>query len=58
MARQADKDLLVCIDGGVNKSNIAEIAAIGADMIVSGSAVFDGKAPSENAKYMLEAMKK
>ncbi len=58
MARQAGKDLLVCIDGGVNKSNIADIAAIGADMIVSGSAVFDGKAPSQNAKFMLEAMKK
>lgn len=58
MAHQAGKDFLICIDGGVNKSNIADIAAIGADMIVSGSAVFDGKAPSQNAKFMLEAMKK
>ena len=56
MARQVGKNLLVCIDGGVNKSNIADIAAIGADMIVSGSAVFDGKDPFENAKFMLEAM--
>ncbi len=57
MSRQAGKDLLICIDGGVNKSNVGEIAAIGADIIVSGSAVFDGKTPFENAKFMLDAIK-
>ena len=56
MLRQAGKDILVCIDGGVKKTNVGDIAAIGADIIVSGSAVFDGKNPFENAKFMLEAM--
>jgi len=31
------------VDGGVKTSNIAEIAAAGADMLVAGSAIFGGK---------------
>ncbi len=30
------------IDGGVNKNNIAEIAGNGVDIIVAGTAVFNG----------------
>jgi len=55
---EAEKDILVGIDGGVKKSNIAELAAMGADIVVTGSAVFDGKAPYENAKFMMEALSK
>jgi ribulose-phosphate 3-epimerase len=54
----AKKEVLVGIDGGVKKSNIAEIAAMGPDIVVTGSAVFDGKAPHENAKFMMEALNK
>ena len=50
------KDVLIGLDGGVTRNNISEIAGIGADIIVTGSAVFDGKAPAENAKFMLEAV--
>jgi ribulose-phosphate 3-epimerase len=32
------------------------VAGMGADIIVTGSAVFDGKAPLENAKYMISAI--
>ena len=52
----AGKDILLCVDGGVTKENIAEIAATGADLIVAGSAVFDGKAPEANARFVLEAV--
>ena len=29
---------------------------MGVDIIVTGSAVFDGKTPRENAKYMIETV--
>jgi ribulose-phosphate 3-epimerase len=44
-------DILLEIDGGVKADNIAEIAAAGADMFVSGSGIF-GKAKDTDAnKY-------
>lgn len=36
------------IDGGVTLDNAAEVAASGADVVVSGSAVFKGAGPEEN----------
>ena len=57
MARDAGRDLLIMLDGGVKKENIAEIAAYGPDIVVTGSAVFDGKAPGENARLMLDTLK-
>ena len=53
MAAAAGKDILVCVDGGVTKDNIAGIAAAGADLVVTGSAVFDGKAAEANARFVL-----
>ncbi len=44
---------LVCVDGGVTKDNIASCAQAGADLIVTGSAVFDKKDPKGNALDML-----
>jgi ribulose-phosphate 3-epimerase len=57
MIRDAKQDILVGIDGGINKDNIADAAKAGADIIVTGSAVFDGKAPGPNAKFMLDAVR-
>ena len=51
-------DVLIFVDGGIKKNNIAEIAAMGPDVIITGSAVFDGKTPKENAEFMLEAIGK
>ena len=59
MVAQSGRDILVGIDGGINKGNIAEVAKMGAEVIVTGSAVFDGKAPAEsakNAKFMMDAI--
>ena len=55
VAGKAKKDILVCVDGGVTRDNIGDVARMGADIIVAGSAIFDGKAPSENAKFMIGA---
>jgi ribulose-phosphate 3-epimerase len=58
MIGQSGREVLLEIDGGVNKQNVEEVARMGADLIVTGSAVFDGKAPLQNARYMLSAMAK
>ncbi len=52
-----DKDIMVSVDGGVTRDNIARLAASGADIVVTGSAVFDGKAAAANAEFMLAAMR-
>lgn len=57
MIASAGRQILVCVDGGVTKDNIVEIAASGADLAVSGSAVFDGKDAEGNARFMKAAMK-
>ena len=56
MVRRSGREILVCIDGGITKNNIAEIARTGADIIVAGSAIFDGKSPRENLRFMLSAV--
>jgi ribulose-phosphate 3-epimerase len=47
---------LIGLDGGVTRGNIDRIAGWGADIVVTGSAVFDGKAPAENARYLLSRL--
>jgi ribulose-phosphate 3-epimerase len=46
------------VDGGVTRDNIAAVAALGADVIVSGSAIFDGSAAvAANAAAMLATVR-
>lgn len=54
LAAAGREDVLIGIDGAVTKANIARVAALGADIIVTGSAVFDGKAAADNARFMLD----
>ena len=58
MIAGSSHEILVGVDGGITRDNIAGVAAMGVDLIVTGSAVFDGKAPEANAKFMLEAVRK
>ena len=53
----SDRAIVLGVDGGVTRANIAEIAKAGVDLIVTGSAVFDSKAAEENARFMLAAIK-
>ncbi len=43
MIDKTGKDIMLQVDGGINTNNIKEILDAGADTIVAGSAVFDGK---------------
>ncbi|MDT8303622.1 MAG: ribulose-phosphate 3-epimerase [Sedimentisphaerales bacterium] len=56
MISEAKKDILLGVDGGITRDNIADVARMGADIIVTGSAVFDGKSPFENARFMINAV--
>lgn len=58
MIHDANKDILIGIDGGVTRKNVADVARMNADIIVAGSAVFDGKTPLENARFMISALTK
>lgn len=49
--------VFVCVDGGITRKNIGEVATWGVDVVVTGSAVFDGKAPSENARFMMSSFR-
>ena len=54
MASRAPRPVLVAVDGAITRENVATVAAAGADLIVTGSAVFDGRSPAANARFMLE----
>lgn len=43
------------IDGGIDRQNIAEIAAAGAEIIVAGTAVFGGGDPAAGVRELREA---
>lgn len=45
------------VDGGVNKENVERIIQAGANILVSGSAVFKGE-PMENVTYFMGVLKK
>ena len=57
MITDSGHEILLGVDGGITRDNIAALAARGLDLIVTGSAVFDGKAPEVNVRFMLEAVK-
>ena len=53
LARRGGAEVLVGVDGGVTIANAAEVAGWGADVIVSGSAIFDRVDPARNLDLMI-----
>lgn len=51
------EDLLIEVDGGVDKNNIKSIVEAGANVLVAGSAVFKENKIQENIKILNEALK-
>ncbi len=54
---ESGRDIVLCVDGGIKRDNVADVVRAGAQLVVTGSAVFDGKNPAENARLMLDAVK-
>ena len=50
-AQRSGRNILLEVDGGVKVSNIAEIAAAGADTFVAGSAVFSAAKAGDPHRY-------
>ena len=51
------REILLGVDGGVTRDNIGRAAALDVDLIVSGSAIFDGRDAAANAAFMLEQVR-
>jgi ribulose-phosphate 3-epimerase len=43
------------VDGGVAHDTVASVVEAGAELLVAGSAVFDGSNPAQNARELLDA---
>ena len=54
LIRTSGHPVLLGVDGGVTRANIAEVLALGADIVVTGSAVYDGRATADNARFMMQ----
>jgi ribulose-phosphate 3-epimerase len=50
------RDVLVEVDGGVTLANASEVASWGADVVVSGSAIYDGGDAPANLVRVREAL--
>lgn len=56
LIEESGRDILLGVDGGITRRNIGDVAKLRPDLVVTGSAVFDGKAPADNARFMLERL--
>jgi ribulose-phosphate 3-epimerase len=50
------RPIVLGVDGGVTQANIGRIAGMGPDVIVSGSAIFDGGDAAANTAAMIDAL--
>jgi ribulose-phosphate 3-epimerase len=50
------KLILSAIDGGITRENILEVGRWRADLVISGSAIFERGAIAENATFLLNAL--
>ena len=56
MIASSGRSILTAIDGGITRDNIDEVGKWGADLVISGSAIFERGAIAENAGAMLKAL--
>jgi ribulose-phosphate 3-epimerase len=55
MIRERNLDVRIEIDGGIDRDNIAEVAAAGAEIFVAGTAVFGQNDPTASVRELLNA---
>lgn len=52
LSNKVNPSLLIEVDGGIDKTNVREVIEAGANVIVAGSAVFNGGEISDNIKAL------
>ena len=52
MIRRSGRDVLLGVDGGITRDNVGVVAAMGVDLVVTGSAVFDGGDAAANLRLV------
>jgi ribulose-phosphate 3-epimerase len=52
LIERSGRPIVLGVDGGITRENIGPVAGLGADVIVSGSAIFDGRDAAANLAYM------
>lgn len=52
MIERSGREVMLGVDGGVTRDNVGAVAAMGVDVIVTGSAVFDGGDAAANLRQM------
>jgi ribulose-phosphate 3-epimerase len=50
-------EIVVAADGGITRENVERLGSLGVDLVVTGSAVYDGGSACDNARAMLEAVR-
>jgi ribulose-phosphate 3-epimerase len=57
MIDEQNLDVLIQVDGGVQVDTIGDLVAAGADVLVSGSGLFNDRPLAENVRQLRELMK-
>lgn len=57
MVADAGRPVLLGVDGGITRANIGQLAGAGVDIVVTGSAVFEGGAPGATAAAMRASLR-
>jgi len=57
MIDEQNLDVLIQVDGGVATDTVGDIAAAGADVLVSGSGLFNDQPVAENVRQLRALMK-
>lgn len=58
LAASVGSAVIVGVDGGVTMANAVDVAQWGPDVIVSGSAIYDGTDPAGNLRRMLDRLER
>jgi ribulose-phosphate 3-epimerase len=56
LVAKSGRQILLGVDGGITRANVGQLAGTGVDLIVTGSAVFDGGTPAANVAAMLASV--
>ncbi|HSS61335.1 MAG TPA: ribulose-phosphate 3-epimerase [Candidatus Limnocylindrales bacterium] len=56
MIERSGRKVMLGVDGGITRENVGAVAAMGVDLIVTGSAVFDGGDAAANLRVMRAAV--